>query len=192
MQFERVFRVGDKLISLDKVERLAERVLKLRSQGVSQKEVARRLSLDRSFISRLESAGEVRKGKRVAVVGFPITNTAELSDICQDLGLEFFLLLNNQERWALVGDKQALDFFNQMLDLVAKLKGFDSLVLLTSERWYHLAEALLEIQIIYIGLGPTPVREDHRVDPDLFRQVLEQVVSTSGRERNRVETRGRD
>ena len=64
MRFEQIFRIGDKLISLDRAERLLEQVLKLRSQGFSQQEVARRLCLDRSFISRLESAGEIRKGKR--------------------------------------------------------------------------------------------------------------------------------
>ncbi len=177
MEVERIYRIGDKLVSLDKAERLMEHVFKLRSQGISQQETARRLSLDRSFVSRLESAGEVRKGKRVAVVGFPIANTEELSDICQDMGLDFFMLLNNQERWSLVKEKQAMDFFNQMLELVAKLKGFETLVLLTSERWYRLAEALLDLQIIYIGLGLTPLQEDCLVEAKRFRQVLEQVVS---------------
>jgi hypothetical protein len=176
MEFEQIFRIGDKLISFDRIERLLERILKLRTQGFSQQEVARRLSLDRSFISRLESYGEIRKGKRVAVVGFPIKNTNELSLICREMGLDYAMILNNQERWELVGGKQALDFFNQMLEIVARLRGFDILVLLTSERWYSLAEALLDLQIVYIGLGATPVEEDRQVDPEQFRRVLEQVI----------------
>jgi hypothetical protein len=86
------------------------------------------------------------------------------------------MILNNRERWELVGGKQALDFFNQMLEIVARLRGFDILVLLTSERWYRLAEALLDLQIVYIGLGATPVEEDRQVDPEQFRRVLEQVI----------------
>ncbi len=192
MQFERVVRIGEKLISIDKAERLLERMLTMRSQGFSQQEVARRLSLDRSFVSRLESAGEIRKGKRVAVVGFPIQNTAELTEICLSLGLDYHMLLNNRERWALVEDKQALDFFNQMLEVVTRLRGYDTLVLLTSERWYHLAEALLDIQIVFVKLGPTPVQEDCRVEPSQFRSTLQQVIDTSGREMKPVETRSGD
>ena len=176
MEYGRIFRIGDKLISLDKAERLLERVIRMRSQGVSQQEVARLLTLDRSFISRLESAGELRKGKRVAVFGFPLANKEELSEICRDLGLEFIFILNNRERWALVQEKQAMDFFNQMLELVAKLKSFDTLVLLSSEKWYHLAEALLDIQIIFISLGSTPVQEDRSIAPDRLKVILKQLI----------------
>ncbi|MEW5784416.1 MAG: transcriptional regulator [Bacillota bacterium] len=176
MECERILRIGDKLISLDKGARLLERVIKLRAQGVSQQEVAHRLSLDRSFISRLESIGEIRKGKRVAVLGFPIQNTAELTAICRDMGLEFVLLLNNRERWSLVGDKQALDFFNEMFDIVTRLKSFDTLVLITSEKWYRLAEALLDTQIVFINLGATPVQEDRLIDPAQFQEALKPVI----------------
>lgn len=175
-RYERIVRIGEKLVSLDKAGRLLERVLEMRAQGLPQQEVARRLSLDRSFISRLESIGEIRRGKSVAVVGFPIENKEELADICLELGLEFFLIMTNRERWELVGGKQALEFFNEMLEIVARLKGYDTLVLLTSERWYRLAEALLDVQIVFINLGPTPVREDCRVDPERFRATLAQVV----------------
>jgi transcriptional regulator with XRE-family HTH domain len=180
VQFERVVRIGEKMVSLDKAVRLMEQVLELRAQGFSQQEVAHRLSLDRSFISRLESVGELRKGRRVAVVGFPIANGAALVEICRDLGLDYYLILNNRERWDLVSDKKALDFFNQILEIITRLRGFDTLVLLTSERWYRLAEALLDIQIIFVNLGPTPLQEDCLVDPAQFRASLERVIKNSG------------
>ncbi len=179
MRGERVFRIGDKLVSLEKAMRQVERALEMRERGVSQQETAKRLQLDRSFISRLETVGEIRKGNRVAVVGFPIANKDELSAICRDKGLEFYLLLNNQERWELVKDKQAMDFFNRMTDLVTRLRAFDTLVMLTSNKWFHLAEALLDLQIIYIELGPTPIEEDRIVDRELFEMTLEQVLSGS-------------
>jgi len=191
MKFEQIFRIGDKLISLDRVDRLLKKILNLRSQGLSQQEVADRLALDRSFISRLESAGEIRKGKRVAVVGFPVANSAEINLICMEMGLEFYLILNDRERWELVSEKQALDFFNQMMIVITRLRGFDTLVLLTSDRWYGLAETLLDLQIIYINLGPTPLQADRRVDPEQFRQVLAQVLEHR-KESKQVEACSRD
>lgn len=179
MHKERLFRVGDKLISLDKAFRLIERVLELREQGLSQQQVAARMQIDRSFISRLEAAGELRRGRRIAVIGFPLANKAELSAICRDYGLDFFLILNNEERWNMVQDRQALEFFNRMLDLVARLREFDTLILVTSEKWRKLAEALLDIQVIFINLGATPIQEDCIIDPKIFKKTLQQILAKS-------------
>lgn len=176
MQKERLFRVGDKLISLDKAFRLIEKALELREQGFSQQEVASRMQIDRSFISRLEAAGELRRGRRIAVIGFPLANRVELSAICRDYGLDFFLILNNEERWKMVQDRQALEFFNRMLDLVARLREFDTLVLVTSDKWFKLAEALLDIQVVFINLGTTPIQEDCTLDPEVFKETLLQVL----------------
>lgn len=181
VHIENILRIGEKLVSVDRARRLLERVLELRARGLSQQEVARRLSLDRSFVSRLEAIGEVRKGKRVAVIGFPIENKGELVSICQELGLEFFWLMSNRERWELVGQRQALDFFNQVLELITLLRGYEVLVLVTSEKWYRLAEALLDCQILYLGLGPTPVKDDRRVEPEVFRSLIEELLNRSNR-----------
>ncbi|MGB4183415.1 MAG: transcriptional regulator [Dethiobacteria bacterium] len=181
MQFEKIVRIGDKLVSVDRAKRLLERVLEQRAEGLSQQEVARRLSLDRTFISRLEAIGEIRKGKRVAVIGFPVKNKDELLKTCQDLGLEFFWLMTNQERWKLVDERQALDFFNQVLELIAQLRDYEVLVMATSEKWYRFAEALLDCQILYLSLGPTPIGEDQLVDPDRFRSLIEQVLNNRGK-----------
>ncbi|NMD42243.1 MAG: helix-turn-helix transcriptional regulator [Firmicutes bacterium] len=176
MQSEEILRIGEKLVSVDRVKRLLDRILQLRAEGLSQQEVARRLSIDRSFISRLEALGEVRRGKRVAVIGFPIANKDDLEKICRQLGLEFTLLMTNQERWEMVGGKQALDFFNEVLALITLLRDYEVLVMATSEKWYRLAEALLDCQIFHLGLGPTPVQRDCQVDPVRFQSLLEQVV----------------
>lgn len=176
MHSDRIYRIGDKFISPDKAVRLIERILELREQGLSQQETAKRLKLDRSFVSRLEAIGEIRKGNRVAVIGFPLANAAELITICKAYGLDYYLLLNNQERWDMVRDKQALDFFDSMVELVARLREFDTLIMVTSEKWYHLAEALIDIQIIYISLGSTPIQEDCYVDPGRFEVAMKQVL----------------
>ncbi len=178
LQSERVFRIGEKLISLDKVIRQVEKALEMREKGCSQQEVAAKLRLDRSFISRLESIGEIRKGRRVAVIGFPLANSSELTAMCGAFGLDFSMLLNDQERWALVQGKQALDFFNKMLEIVTRLREYDTLIMITSEKWFYLAEALLDLQIIYISLGPTPISEDRTIDPQRLKDALEQVLQT--------------
>jgi transcriptional regulator with XRE-family HTH domain len=164
------------MISLDKAVRQVEKALELRERGVSQQEAANRLQLDRSFLSRLESIGEIRKGSRVAVIGFPLANAAELSAVCRAYGLDFFLLLNNLDRWEMVQDKQALDFFNTIFELVTRLRQFDTLIMITSDKWYNLAEALLDLQIMHIDLGPTPIDNDRTVDPEHLRDTLKQVL----------------
>ncbi len=136
-----------------------------------------RLQLDRSFISRLESIGEIRKGGRVAAIGFPLANTEELSAVCERFGLDFILLLNNRERWEMVQGKQALEFFNRVLELVARLRDFDTLIMITSDKWFNLAGVLLDMQIIHLDLGPTPIDEDRAVNPDRLESLLGQVIS---------------
>ena len=181
MANERMFRVGEKLVSLDKATRLIERTLKLREQGFSQQEAARRLNLDRSFVSRIEAAGEVRKGSKLAVIGFPLANSGELTDLCNSYGLDFVLVLDNRQRWSMVKDEQALDFFNQIFEMIARLREFDTLVMISSEKWYHLAEALLDIQIIYIDLGPTPIQEDRYLDSEQLKSVLDAVLGKNAK-----------
>jgi transcriptional regulator len=67
-----LIRIGEKIISRRRIDQYVSRMLELRAKGLSQAEVAGRLGVDRTLVSRLESLGEVRKGKRIAVVGFPI------------------------------------------------------------------------------------------------------------------------
>lgn len=57
MRFEKIVRIGEKLVSVDRAKRLLERILQQRAEGLSQQEVARRFAIDRSFISRLTKMG---------------------------------------------------------------------------------------------------------------------------------------
>ena len=67
VRYGRLFRVGDKLLNRDKLDRIVDRIFNWRVSGLSQQEVAARVGCDRSFVSRLESLAEVRKGGSVAV-----------------------------------------------------------------------------------------------------------------------------
>ena len=98
-------RIGDKLINRDKLLRTIERILSLRSSGLSQLDVAEQIGVDRTFISRLEALAEVRKGGPVAVIGFPVKNKEELLTVCQQYGVEYTLLMTEKERWDYIRPK---------------------------------------------------------------------------------------
>jgi hypothetical protein len=127
-------RIGDKVISKEKLWSQIEKVLDLRVKGLSQQEAARRMSLDRTFISRLEALGEVRKGHRLAVIGFPIKNKEDLEHMLKNEGVEFFLIMSEAERWAFVRENSGLDLFNKVMELTTKLNGFDCLIVLGSNK----------------------------------------------------------
>ena len=93
-----LIRIGSKLISRSRMNRRLNEILQMRVSGKSQQETAEALGVDRSFISRLEALGEVRKGGRVALIGFPIENKAELEAAALAEGVDFLLLFTDEER----------------------------------------------------------------------------------------------
>lgn len=172
-------RVGEKIISMGRIEDAVKQILELRAAGFSQQEVAGRLGLDRTFISRLETLGEVRKGKRLAVIGFPLLNHDEISRIAASRGVEFAWLMSEKERWELVQGQSALDFFDYIMEKIAALRRFDLVVFIGSKKWQKIAEALLDCQVIFLELGSSPITEDCTLDPHRFAQILEQVIGDS-------------
>jgi transcriptional regulator with XRE-family HTH domain len=174
---EELVRIGEKIISMRKIYEGIHKILQLRSKGLSQQEVANELGLDRTFISRLESIGEVRKGKKIAVFGFPLHNKEEIKKIAQAKGVDFVWLMNEEERWNLVKGKSALDFFNEVMELVTVLQSYDIVVIIASARWLRLAEALLNSEVIFLELGASPITEDRSLDLEEFADVLDTIVS---------------
>jgi len=87
-------RIGDKIINNKKINRTILRILELREKGLSQSKVAREIGVDRSFVSRLESIGEIRKGDKIALVGFPVLNKKELQLLGREYGIEYIFLLS--------------------------------------------------------------------------------------------------
>jgi predicted XRE-type DNA-binding protein len=57
-----ILRIGTKVIDRHRVHEHVDQALDLRSTGMSQQEVAAALGTERSFISRLEGLGEIRRG----------------------------------------------------------------------------------------------------------------------------------
>ena len=85
--------------------------------------------------------------------------------------------MNEEERWNLVKGKSALDFFNEVMELVTVLQSYDIVVIIASARWLRLAEALLNSEVIFLELGASPITEDRSLDLEEFADVLDSILS---------------
>jgi transcriptional regulator with XRE-family HTH domain len=160
-----LIRIGDKVISRHKIDFFINEILRLRSSGLSQTEVAGRLGIDRTFVSRLENMGEVRKGKSVAVVGFPIANREELFALVQREGVDFVLLMSESERWDFVRQKSGIELFNAIMELIAKAHSYDQVVVIGSDKRIKIIRAALDKEVVGLEIGESPLKEDKYVDP---------------------------
>ncbi|MBF7082812.1 helix-turn-helix domain-containing protein [Desulfallas sp. Bu1-1] len=160
-----LIRIGDKVISRHKIDFFINEILRLRSSGLSQTEVAGRLGIDRTFVSRLENMGEVRKGKSVAVVGFPIANREELFALLQREGVDFVLLMSESERWDFVRQKSGIELFNAIMELIAKAHSYDQVVVIGSDKRIKIIRAALDKEVVGLEIGESPLKEDKYVDP---------------------------
>jgi transcriptional regulator with XRE-family HTH domain len=172
-----LIRVGDKVISLSRIGDIAEQILMARSQGLSQHDVAIKFNVDRSFVSRLETVGELRKGRSVAVIGFPIANTAEVRHLCQTLGVELCWVMTNQERWQYAQSRNGVELVNEIMDLAASFRKFDTIILLASNARVRLMAALLDSRtVIPVVLGDTPLSDDVTVDTESLQRTISAVL----------------
>jgi transcriptional regulator with XRE-family HTH domain len=167
-----LLRIGDKIISRQQIDRWITRILDLRRQGHSQQEVAQKLKIDRTFVSRLESLGELRKGKGVAVIGFPVANGPELAALCRQYGVDWYLFFSEQERLDFVSSKSGLELFNQVMEILASIRKYDTVIVMGSNKRVQGVEALLDRDVIPIELGPSPLTADVAVDPRRFETIL--------------------
>jgi len=172
MQF---IRIGEKLISQGKLNRIIEKILNLRAQGYSQKEVAERLKIERSFISHLESIGQIRRGERVALIGFPVANKEEVKQLAEEMGIDFTMILNDEERWSYIKNKNGITLFNELLQLIKELQDYKTVVFIGSDMRVETVQSMLEGEVIGLPLGPSPIQKDTVVDIEKLREVLEQV-----------------
>jgi transcriptional regulator with XRE-family HTH domain len=168
-------RVGDKLISKLKIVDTIEEMLSMRRQGHSQAEVAKRFGIDRTFISRLENLGEVRKGKTIALVAFPVKNTDQLRQVCRNEGVEFTFIMNNRERWDFVSQKTGIELLNEVMGLIYKARQYDVVIMIGSDQRLKLFRALLNNEVIPIVIGESPITSDVYVDPDNLRSVIKSI-----------------
>ncbi len=169
------FRIGKKLISKSKIDNAINKILQMRVKGLTQEEIAKELGIERSFISRLEKLGEIRKGRRIALIGFPVKNKEELEKIAKEKGVDYILLLTQREREVFISKKSGARLFNEIVDLIASLASFDVIIFLGSDRRVKLVEDIFKREVIGISLGPSPIREAKYVNPELLKNVIENI-----------------
>lgn len=174
-----LIRIGDKVIQRSRIHRFVERLLERRQAGLSQLEAARELGVDRTLVSRLESIGEVRRGERVALIGFPIANHRELTEMAYQRGVDFVLLMSNSERWSFVEEKTGPRLFNEVMEVIVRVQRCDKVIFLGSDMRVALMEHLVgPDRLISVVLGPSPIETDHVVDKDELARLLDGVLGT--------------
>lgn len=169
MQF---YRIGNKVINSKYLDKTIKKILKMRQSGYSQSKVAEELKLERSFISRLESIGEVRRGNKIALVGFPIKNKEEIINTAKDFGLEYILILTEEERWDFIKEKSGLELFEDVIKILVKLKEYDLTIFLGSDMRLDLFDKLLDGKVIGMQIGESPIKEDIYIDPEELKDIL--------------------
>jgi len=168
-------RVGDKIINPQKIHKAIDDVLELRGRGLSQQEVANRVGIDRTVVSRLETLGEVRKGGRIALIGFPVKNCDELTAMARQEGVDYCLLLTEKERWDFVESKSGVELFNTIMEIIGILRSYDIVIIVGSNMRIKLIEALLDKEVIGVQIGESPLNEDKYVKPDSIRAIIQQL-----------------
>lgn len=156
-------RIGQKLVHKEKIYRIIDSLLVLRSEGLSQQEVAEHMGLDRAFISKLEGLGEVRKGKSVAVLGFPIANKDEVISVLEQAAVDDWLILTERERLQFIGSSNGKELMDKLMELITRYRKFNVLIVLTSDRRLKLIQALADCEVVGLELGPSPLTSDQVV-----------------------------
>jgi len=169
------YRIQDKIVSWEKIERTLHKALLMRSRGFSQQETASRLDIDRTFISRLETIGELRKGQTIACVGFPVLNKTEIQEILEAEGVDYSLMMTEQERQDFINLRNGKEVLNELMNLTAQIRTYDIVILMGSDERLKLIEGILDGQVISIELGPSPLTEDKWVDPAEVRKILRSI-----------------
>ena len=172
-------RIGDKIVDKKKAFRAVDRILTARAAGSSQQEAADKVGVDRSFVSRLEALGEIRRGGKIALVGFPVANKAEIEKAAREEGIDFVLVFTDEERWAFVNRPSGADLFHDLLRIVYEVRSCDVVLLLGSDKRLEiLAELVQDKTVIPISLGSSPMTRDAHVDPRVIRDMVDRVRSS--------------
>lgn len=172
----RFFRIGEKVVSQEKLFDALTDILSDREAGATQEEAARTHGIQRSFVSFLESLGEVRRGARIALVGFPVANAGEVKSLAEEHGVDLVLVFSQEERESIEGASGA-EVFNRLLETLATMRDYDVIILMASDWRIELIERILGREVVGMPLGATPLREDVTVDLGELGHVIAGVKS---------------
>jgi len=170
-------RIGDKVISKSKILKEIDRILALRAKGCSQQETADLIGIDRSFISRVESIGELMKGRSIGVIGFPIKNKEQILGVLHERGIYNCFIMSETERMHFVGDRTGAELVNEIMALLGEFRNYDTVIVMASDRRGRLIQALLDQQVILLDIGSSPLTEDVHLDIERLEGVLDAVLA---------------
>lgn len=170
-----IVRIGNKSISKDKLYQIVNKVIAMRSNGVSQQEIAERIGTERTFISRLENLGEVRKGRSVAFVAFPVENKDEVTAVLNRYGVNFQLVMTERERLAFVEERSGTELLNSIMNWIVRGRQCDTIVIFASDKRSKMIEALVDCQVIRKHIGISPITEDVYIPLDDIEEVMESL-----------------
>ncbi|MCL2332425.1 MAG: transcriptional regulator [Actinomycetia bacterium] len=168
---EELFRIGPKLVSREKILTALDAILHERADGATQREAAHSANVPRTFVSNLETLGELRTGARVAIIAFPIDNGDALRGLAQRYGVEFTLAFSQREREH-TGLEQSAELFNRTLDTIAALQDFDTVLVLASDRRIETIRRIIDAELIGICLGASPLTDDQHADLEEVEAIL--------------------
>lgn len=170
-----VVRIGEKLVSRRKLFSIVDNMLNLRSLGIPQQEVARRLQVDRTLVSRLECAGEIHKGERIAVLGFPIANKKQVEEALLQEGVEFVFLLSEEERWEWVQKDSGTHLLDKIFCMISQLRSFDLIIIIGSDRRIDSLGKILDCEVVGLEIGQSPIQEDKTVPIEVLVELVRRV-----------------
>ncbi|MBZ4664437.1 MAG: transcriptional regulator [Caloramator sp.] len=169
-------RIGDKTISVSRINKKIEEIIELRGKGYSQQEVAKILDVDRSFISRLESIGEVRKGGDIAVIGFPIKNKEEIAEVLKAFNVEYILLMNEEERQNFIKKQGGKELLESVLKIISDVRKYKHCIIIGSNVRTKILSKLLDSHVYTIEIGDSPLKNDIYVEPKKVLDIIKTII----------------
>lgn len=173
-------RIGGKIVSEEKLFSAISDILVDRVAGATQEEVAREHHVQRSFVSFLETLGELRRGARIALIAFPVSNSEEIRALGDKYSLDLVLALSQKQREA-VEAQTGDEVFNMLLDTIAELLDYDTVIICASDRRIPLIKKVLGIDVIGIPIGVSPIREDVEVDLVELESIISGLTASAAR-----------
>ncbi len=168
-----IVRIGNKSISKERLYQIVDKIITMRKNGVSQQEAAERVGTHRTFVSRLENLGEIRKGRSIAFVAFPVENKKEIARLLNSYAVNFHLVMTERERLGFVRERNGIELLDAIMDWILKARGCDTVIIFASDKRGKLIEALVDCQVIRRDIGASPITEDVYIPLRDIRAIFE-------------------
>lgn len=90
--------------------------------------------------------------------------------------LDYILVMTEEERWTFLEEKAGLELFNEIIEIMVKLKEFDLIIFIGSDMRLDLMEKLLDGNIVGIELGKSPLKKDKYVDLTMVENLIKSFL----------------